>query len=74
MSTLKDNEIRDRLHPESRGQIRMSFRIDLQDQGLASHLAGQLLNFWRGRAAGAAPSGPKVDQNWHLGGGDNFIE
>jgi hypothetical protein len=55
LTTLKNDEVRDGLNAESRGQIRVSFRVDLQHQSLASHLAGQLLNFGSSHAAWPAP-------------------
>jgi hypothetical protein len=68
------NKIRNGLNTESGSQSRVSLRIDLQHQGSAFHLPGQLVNFRRGHFARPAPRGPKVDQNRHSCPGDDLIK
>jgi hypothetical protein len=73
-STSQNHEIRDRLHPEPRGNLRAILGVNLQDQGLPSHISRELMYLSRRHPAGTAPCGPEVGQNGNFGSGDNFSE
>ncbi len=60
------HKIRNRLHPESRGQLRMLLRIHFQNQSLPRSLARQFLQLRRSHPAGPAPIRPEIDQNRNI--------
>ena len=61
----EDHEVRNGSYSESGAQGRLCFRIDLQDQGSARHLAREVAYQRCGRSTRAAPRCPEVDEHGH---------
>jgi len=73
-SSLKHNEVGNTLHLKAGRELRVGFGVDLQDDGLASHIGCGTRNLWSRGPAWAAPTGPEVHQNGHGGVLDNVVK
>jgi len=63
--SIEHREVRYALDPESSRKLRIAFRINLHHHGFAGQISSSLRNFWRGRAARAAPCRPEIRQHRH---------
>src|SRR5579864_4620261 len=72
LSRIKDDEVWNAANIEASCQGRMSFRIDLKDYGLSSHIRSGTRNLGRGHAARPAPGGPEIDYYRNVRVLDNF--
>jgi hypothetical protein len=73
-SAFEHNKIGNALDLITGRQLRVGFRVDLQDDGFASHVSGSPRNLWSRGPAWPTPTGPEVDQDGYRGVLDNVVE
>lgn len=73
-AVIEHRKVRNAANVEPRRELRMAFRINLQNHGLTRHVCSSARDLGSRHSAGSAPGCPEVNQHGNAGLAQNFVE